>query len=359
MKKMKIVCVADHFLTEQFYRDFLKLFPDELELISIPYFGSHDREGMRVMAHQIEQKGSESYDPPAQLFEDIKDADILMTHLCPIPRRLLEAAPNLKYILSNRGGLENIDLQACADHGIPILHNPAHNGNAVAEMTICLMVAETRNICRAHEHLKNGDWFEEFPNFGRVYELRRKTIGLIGFGTIGRLVAEKLQPFNVNILATDIDPNITPDDEDVKKFNVTLTDLDTLLKESDVVSLHARNSGQRILGAREFGLMKPTASFINTARAYMVDYDALLEVLRERRITGAALEVFPHEPLTADSPFIKLDNVTLTNHRGGDTVNCYSDSPEQLVRWLIAYLDEGKRPKFFINEKGVKMPVYG
>ena len=95
--------------------------------------------------------------------------------------------------------------------------------------------------------------------------------------------------------------------------------------------------------------MKPTATFINTARAYLVDYDYLEEVLREKRITGAALEVFPHEPLSKDDPLVLLDNVTLTNHRGGDTVNCYSDSPEYLVRAMLELIENGKRPRFYIE----------
>ena len=95
--------------------------------------------------------------------------------------------------------------------------------------------------------------------------------------------------------------------------------------------------------------MKPTATFINTARAYLVDYDYLEIMLRENRITGAALEVFPSEPLGKDSPFVKLDNVTLTNHRGGDTVNCYSDSPEYLIRAMLELIENGTRPKFYIE----------
>ena len=344
---MKIVCIADHFMKEEFYRDCMAMFP-EIEIISIPYFGSNSRNEMRAMADKIEKEGSRSFPPPAELYEAIKDADILMVHLCPVPRELLEAAPNLKYILTNRGGLENIDLDAARDMGIPVLYNPAHNGNAVAELTICLMICETRNVARAHHALKNGEWRESFPNVGRVFELRNKTIGLVGFGTIGRLVSEKLQPFNVRILATD--PAVTPDDPDLAKWNVKLVDPDTLFAESDIVSVHARTlTKEQIIGKHELDLMKPTATFINTARAYLVDYDYLAEVLREQRITGAALEVFPHEPLGLDSPFVQLDNVTLTNHRGGDTVNCYSDSPEYLIRAMLELIENGKRPKFYIE----------
>lgn len=344
---MKIVCVSDHFMEESFYLDCLRQFP-EIELISIPYFGAKTRKGMREIVDKLEKEGAYSYPAPKELIEAVKDADLLMVHLCPVPKEVLDAAPNLKYVLSNRGGLENLDLQALKEKGIPVFYNPAHNGNAVAELTICLMICETRNVARANSALKAGEWRENYPNVGKVFELRHKTIGLIGFGTIGRLVAEKLQPFHVNILTSD--PNISPEDPDLAKYNVTLTEQETLLKESDIVSLHARTVEKEIiLGEKDFALMKPTATFINTARAYLVDYDALAKVLDEKKIMGAALEVFPTEPIPADSPFLRLDNVTLTNHRGGDTVNCYSDSPEYLLTALKEFLENGKIPRFYIN----------
>jgi D-3-phosphoglycerate dehydrogenase len=300
---------------------------------------------MRAIADKIEKGGPYAVPLPDEIYEAVTDADLLMVHLCPVTRQVLDAAPKLKYILTNRGGLENIDLVAAGERGIPVLYNPAHNSNAVAELTICLMIAETRNVARSHHALKNGIWREEYPNFGRVYELRNKTVGLVGFGNIGRRVAEKLQPFHVRILATD--PNVYPDDEDLVRFHVGLTDLHTLMRESDIVSLHARTEDRNvIIGRKEFDLMKPTATFINTARAYMVDYDYLAEILKENRISGAALEVFPEEPLPPDSPFMALDNVTLTNHRGGDTVNCYSDSPADLLDALFAYIIEGRRPRY-------------
>ncbi len=344
---MKIVCVSDHFMEPKFYEDCLEKFPD-VELVSIPFFGPKTRNEIRDVACRLEKEGAYSFPPPAEIYDAVKDADLLMVHLCPVPKQVMDAAPNLKYILTNRGGLENIDLDAAKEKGIHILYNPAHNGNAVAELTICLMIAETRNVARAHYALRNGEWLEKYPNVGQVFELRNKTVGLIGFGTIGRLVAEKLQPFHMNILATD--PNISPDDPDLAKYNVTLTDIDTLMSTSDIVSLHARTVEKNIiLGARELDQMKPNATFINTARAYLVDYDHLAKMLQEKKIMGAALEVFPTEPLAEDDPFIGLDNVTLTNHRGGDTVNCYSDSPEYLITALKELIENGKTPKFYID----------
>ena len=314
---MKIVCVADHFMEESFYRDCMAKFP-EIELIDVPYFGSHSRNEMREMVDKLEKEGAYSFPPPAQLYESIKDADVLMVHLCPVPRDLMEAAPNLKYILTNRGGLENIDLKAAHDLGIPILNNPAHNANAVAEFTVALMIAEARNMVRSYYSVKHGDWRENYSNFGNIWEIRGKTVGLIGFSTIGRLVAEKLSSFGVKMLVSD--PKCDPEDELVKRLNIKVVDLTTLMKESDYVSLHARASGC-FLTREVLSLMKPTAIFVNTARAYMVDYEALYELLRDKKIMGAAIDVFPMEPLPIDYPLLTLDNCTVTTHRAGDTVN--------------------------------------
>ena len=208
-RKLKVTCVADHFMTEDFYRAALKDFKD-FALTGISYFGAHTREEMRAMVDRIEKVGAESYAPPQELYAHIKEADVLIVHLCPVSRKLMEAAPNLKYILSNRGGLENIDVEAAKELGIHVINNPAHNSNAVAELAICLMICETRNVARANKGLKDGIWREDYPNYGRVFELRGQTVGLIGFGNIGRLVAEKLMPFGTKVITAD--PAITPED---------------------------------------------------------------------------------------------------------------------------------------------------
>ena len=342
---MKIVAVCDHYMKEEFYTDCFAKY-EELELIATPYFGPHVREEMRALAHKIEHEGAYSVPVPDEVFAVIPEAEVLMVHLCPVTAQLMDSAPNLKYILTNRGGLENIDVAAARERGIHVINNPAHNGNAVSELAVCLMICEMRNVQRSFWSIKNGEWRDKYDNFGRVYELRNKTVGIIGFGTIGRLVAEKLQPFRVKLLATD--PNVLPDDPDLARLNVTLTDADTLLSTADIITLHARiEDKHQILGPRELDLIKPSAIFVNTARAYLVDYDHLAKMLQERRLAGAALEVFPTEPLPADSPFLTLDNVSMTNHRGGDPVNCFSDSPEDLVTWLLDHLN-GKTPKFLV-----------
>ena len=326
---MKFTAVADVFLCEDYYLDALKKYPG-YECLGIPYFGVPDRIAMREIVHGIEKKGSEACDPPAELWDLIEETEVLMVHLCPVSEKLLSKAKNLKLILVNRGGTENVNVEAATKLGIPVLSNPAHNANAVAEFTIGVTIAEMRNVARGHSALMNGQWREKFQNSGVIFELVNQTIGLIGFGTIARLVAKKLQGWDVNIQIYD--PFVPENDPDLVKYGCKKVELAELLSTSDVISLHARSSGDKpLLGAEELALLKPSAYLINTARSYLIDYDALYEVLAAGKIRGAALDVFESEPIKADHKMLTLDNVTLTNHRGGDTVNSYSDSPAMLL----------------------------
>ena len=341
---MKAIAVSDAFVTEMDYRNAFQMFPD-IELIRVPFFGIADRQQMRDVVHTIERGGPEAMDPPEELLDSIGEAEVLMVHLCPVPRKLLEKAPKLRYILTNRGGIENIDVVAATELGIEVLSNPAHNANAVAEYTVALLLAETRNITRADRSLRQGVWREKFPNSGRIFEISGATIGLIGFGTIARLVARKLSMFSCNILVHDM--YVPADDPEAAQYGCTFVSLEELLARSDVVSLHAR-SETVILDAEHFEMMKPGAYLINTARPHLIDNEYLWKMLHENRLTGAALDVFMNEPLGLDDPFLQLDNVTLSNHRGGDTGNSYSDSPAMLLKELQKLL-QGQTPRFWVN----------
>ena len=340
---MKVLAICDHFVRPEHLEACFASHPDyELKTV---FFGSEDRIEMRDIFHRIERNGPEAYPAPAEAYREIADADVLMVHTCPVPADLIARGKRLRAILTNRGGLENIAVAAATARGIPILNNPAHNANGVSELAVGLMVTETRNVARAHEGLVHGVWRENFRNTGNIWELRGKTVGIIGFGNIGHLVAQKLNAFGCRLLVNDL--RYDPDDELLATLPIRRVDLPTLMRESDVVTLHAR-SEDLILTGDLLRMMKPSAFFINTARAHMVDYDALYEILRDHRIMGAAIEVHPVEPVPADYPFLSLDNVTLTTHRGGDTINAYSDSPEMLMEDYARYL-AGKKPRFFVN----------
>ena len=340
---MKILAISDMYLKTEFCEACFGKHP-EYDL-TVVKFGTDDYNDMREKFHRIERHGPEAVAIPEEAYAEIEDADVLMVHICPVPASLIARGKKLRAILTNRGGLENIAVAEATKRGIPILNNPAHNANGVAELAVGLMVTETRNIARAHLGLVNGVWREDFLNRSNIWELRGKTVGIVGFGNIGHLVAKLLHAFGCRILVNDI--TYDPDDELLASLPIEAVDLPTLMRESDVVTLHVR--GTEVVLTRELlSLMQPHAFFINTARAHLVDYDALYELLRDHKIMGAAIEVHPEEPLPADYPFLGLDNVTLTTHRGGATINAYSDSPEMLLTDYARYLS-GKKPRFFVN----------
>lgn len=344
---MKCVAIGDVFITPEMMKSGIeKSNQIEFSKVEYFYFGLESRSEMRNVVKIIETGGFETLTLPQGLLQAVQDAEVIMCHLCPITRQLVESAKKLKVVLCNRGGHENIDVDACTENNVAVLLNPSHNANAVAEFTVGLMLNETRNISRSQIAINNNQWRENYPNtLTTIHEMCDMTIGLIGFGSVAKLVYEKLKAFGCRFLIYD--PFIAYDE--INKNLAQLVPLDYLLKYSDIVSLHARLSRKAILiGKDEFKMMKKTAYFINTARSYMVDYYALAEALKSGEIMGAAIDVFDKEPVDPDNPLVGIDNCTLTNHRGGDTINSYSDSPAMMLNACRQYLD-GDTPKFWIN----------
>ncbi len=347
---MKCLAVGDIFITPDMMREALEKYEGLFDDCRYMFFGKKNRKNMRDTVKLIECGGRDKCTLPKGYLEAIADAEVLMVHLCPVTEEVLRHAKNLKYILCNRGGTENIDVAAASARKIKVLTNPAHNANAVAEFTIGAMFSELRNITRSHLALKCGDWREKYPNSGNIIELKDLTIGIVGFGNVGELVCEKLRGFGCKILISNLfepehtNPNIDWD-------RVRFVELEELITTSDVVTLHARSQSLKpIFGKKEFEMMKSSAYFINTSRSYMVDYNALYDALNEQLIEGAAIDVFETEPLGSDHPLLALDNVTLTNHRGGDTVNAYVDSPKMMLEEFVPWITDGRLPKFWCNK---------
>ena len=188
-----------------------------------------------------------------------------------------------------------------------------------------------------------GRWTRDCPNREVIPELYDKTVGLVGYGAVARLLAGYLQALGSQVIAYD--PFVTGDSAPAQ-----MVDLDTLMRDSDVISLHARLSKetQHLLDERRLRLMKPTAVLVNTARSGLVDEQALVKVLQERAIMGAALDVFDVEPLPTDHPLLKLDNVTLVPHIAGSTIDAFRNSPKLLAGHLRRML-LGQGPLPVIN----------
>ncbi|MCC8167564.1 MAG: 2-hydroxyacid dehydrogenase, partial [Planctomycetes bacterium] len=288
-------------------------------------FKCETRADIRNVWRLLEEHGPSGVPAPDDLYGLVADAEVLAVHICPVNKEVIASAKNLKYILSARGGLENIDIAAATERGIPVFHTPHHNAAAVAEYTIGLILAETRNIARSHHALKNGVWQEYYPNSAFIPELNEHKGGIIGYGSNGRLVAENLRSFETEILISD---PFVPDDV-IAADGYTPKTLDDLLREADVITVHVRltKDTAKMIGERQFAMMKPSAYFINGARSGLVDTDAMIAALRNKVIQGAAIDVFDTEPLPKDSPLVSIDNLTLTNHRAGDTRASYWNAP--------------------------------
>ncbi len=187
-----------------------------------------------------------------------------------------------------------------------------------------------------------------------IPEISGKTLGLVGFGYIGQLVAQKLVGFNLDVLVYD--PFVS--DEIVTEYHVRKVSKEELFKQADFVSVHARltEDSKGFIGKKELALMKPTAIFINTARAGLVDENALYDALKQKKIAGAALDVFPTEPLPGQSRWLELDNVTLTTHIAGTTADALNNSPFLLVRDINKLL-VGENPRFLVNPDALQHPA--
>ncbi len=295
---------------------------------------------------EVEKQGPEIEPCEPLVLEYGKDASVLMGLFIAVSSKVMDAMPGLRIVGVCRAGLENVNVEEATKRGILVFNVMGRNAHAVSDFAVGMMIAEARNIARAHLSIKNGEWRKSFVNSDYVPELGGKTIGLVGFGNIGRLVAKKLSGFEPNVIVYD---PYTPE-EAIREAGCTPVDLDTLFSTSDFVSIHARltEANKGMINAELIGKMKKTAIFINTGRAGLVDQEALADALKEKRIMGAALDVFTTEPIAKDSPFLELDNVTLTTHIAGTTADALNNSPFLLMADIAAFL-KGEKARFIIN----------
>jgi len=280
------------------------------------------------------------------IIERIADVDHLVVHTSPVTERVMEHGKGLKSISVTRGGAINVNIEAASRLNIPVFNTPGRNSTAAAEFTVGLFIAETRNIARSHETTRQGKWVDDYYIYEKSeFELSSKVIGLMGYGNIGAKVCQYLSGFGCRVLVYD--PYINK----VNSANAELVDLDTLLAESDIVSLHMRVTPQTtgMINMAMFRKMKKSAIFVNTARGPLVNYEDLYRALEEGVIARAALDTFGVEPIEPDDPILKLENVTLTNHIAGSSRNAAQLSAEIMAEDLRSFID-GREVKNLINK---------
>lgn len=324
-----------------------------VELVEAGWTGNPN-EDMATIFRRIETNGPEGEEIP-EAFTDNKDTEILVGSFCPFSSKGMDVFDNLHVIGVIRAGMENINIEAATERGIAVVNAAGRNADAVSDFTVGMMLSEARNIAKAHASVMAGGWQEQFPSSKTTPDMRGKTVGLVGFGYIGKLMAEKLSGFHVNLVVYD--PYVK--EEVLAQYGAKAVSKEELFKTADFVSIHARLTEEthHTVGKAEIDSMKPTAYFINTARAGLVDYDALYAALNEHRIAGAALDVFDEEPLSVDSPWRKLDNVTITTHRAGSTLDANLNSP-RLIFERIQTLIAGQRTDGFMNPQVLENPAF-
>lgn len=319
---MKAVMIGDYFIPSSLMLNACDPLREAgIEITTLNWVDTKEEIDKRRL--NVELHGPEVEAPAEGAYGVVEDAEILIVHMCPVPRSLIEAGRRLRVIGVARAGYENIDVAAASDQGVPAVHIMGRNDTTVAEFAIGLMLAEMRHISRAHCAAMQGEWFEIVDPLS-CFELGHKTIGLIGFGSVGRLLARRLSGFEPRLLVYD--PYVS--DETLRAAGAEPASFEDLLRESDVVSLHARLTSENagLIDRQALAMMKPTAYFINTARAGLVDEQALLEALQQKRIAGAALDVFWDEPIPGGSPWLELDNVTFASHLAGTTRDAFIKS---------------------------------
>lgn len=299
-----------------------------------------ERGGEVVVLHAYSEEG--------ELAEAVKDADAMMARSVVVTAAVVEAAPRLKIISRHGVGYEGVDIEACTRVGIAVSISSDANSQSVAEYAFALMLSSAKNVSRVGRAVRSNTWARDNSS---AVELHGKTLGIIGLGRIGSRLATLTWGFRMELLVHD--PYATT--EAVDAVGAKRVDLNSLLEQSDFVSLHVPMTDETryFIGRSELKRMKPSAILVNTARGGLIDEAALHEALTNDRLAGAALDVFEEEPLPNDHPLTKLDNMVCTAHVAGQTQESMVRTSIVAAENILAVL-RGDVPDILVNPEVLK-----
>lgn len=291
--------------------------------------------------------------PPsgAELDELLAGCDGALTLVTDtIDAALLDREPQLKIVSNFAVGFDNIDVEAATERGVLVCNTPGVLTETTADFAWALLMASARRVVEAADYVRAGKWRTWGPTLLLGRDVHHATIGIIGFGRIGREMARRASGFEMTILAYDP----FQDPAAAAEFGATYVSLDELLRRSDFVTIHSALTPEtkHLIGRREFELMKSEALLINAARGPVVDTDALVEALREGQIAGAALDVTDPEPLPADHPLIGMSNVVVAPHIASASVTTRNRMATMAATNLLAGL-RGERPPYLVNPEAL------
>lgn len=294
----------------------------------------------------------EELPPPRQvLLEEVKEVEGLLSLLTDtIDAELMDAASNLKVVSNYAIGYDNIDVPAATERGILVCHTPGVLTDTTADFAFTLLVCVARRVVEAVRYVREGRWKTWEPMLCLGYDIYGSTLGLIGLGRIGAAVAKRATGFDMRILYYDIYRQRDLE----KELGLIYTNLETLLRESDFISLHTPLTPEthHMIGDEQFKMMKNTAMLINTSRGQVVDQRALYEALVSGEIAGAGLDVTDPEPIDADDPLLTLDNCVVVPHIASASVATRTLMAVMAAENLIAGL-QGRMPRNPVNPEAL------
>lgn len=341
---MKILAVGDSYMPTHYFRQaFASLEETEHD---VTYFQVDDKLTF-APATLSELRIKEYQGAPDELSKHMADVDVLVVHGAPVTDAVLDASTALKLVACARGGPLNVDIQAVTARRLPLVNTPGKNAEAVADQTLAFLVMLARGFPRAQCFLEEGHQLNNNWEGSRFVgsDLRRHTLGLVGYGQVGRRVAYRALAFGMTVIAYDpyLDPELFGEIE-------RMGTLDELLERADFVSLHARATSQNhaLFDAATFAKMKPGSYFVNTARETLVDEDGLDAALASGQLGGAALDVVTQSATTGRHRFLRHENVVMTPHIGGATHETLLQGAEMILD-EVKHFCAGEPLRFLVN----------
>ncbi|MFX1537874.1 MAG: phosphoglycerate dehydrogenase [Promethearchaeota archaeon] len=316
-------------------------------------FGLHCQEAVEMIKEvaEVERSTFNRALTEAELIKILPAYDGIIVGVDKISKEVVQECNKLKIVAKHGAGVDNIDLNACTKRGVVVTYVPGASAESVADFTFCLILALARKLIDAHISTKSGKW--ESKKFMGV-ELYNKSIGIIGMGGIGSRVARRARGFGMRILCFTNNPE--RHNEEGRKYRIKFVDLPTLLEESDIITIHCAltPATKGLIGSEEFSLMKKSALLVNTARGPIVDENALYKALKEKKIAGAALDVYSEEPPKPSyKKIFELANVIVSPHIASYTIDAIMNVDLIQARDIVRVL-RGEKPEFVANPEVLK-----
>lgn len=299
----------------------------------------------KIRAELIESTDSNE----ENIIEAAKDADAILNCYAELTPRVIESLKKCQIIARYGIGVNNVNMTTATKKGIIVTNVPDYCVEEVSDHALALILACTRKICQLNKNVKSGKW--DFKDYRPIYRLKGQTLGIVSFGKIPRRLVEKVSAYKFNIISYD--PYV--DKEIAAKYNVKLVTLEELLKESDIITVHAplTKETKGMFGSEQFKIMKSSAYLINTARGGLIKDNDLAQALKEEEIAGAGLDLLEDENVNPYHPLINLENVIITPHSAFYSEQALKDLQYKAVQEVVRVLT-GKTPKSCVNSEVLK-----